>query len=86
LRLKKAAKTFAGEMDTENKSLPFHTNTTEKMTTSTAADQAFRSDGDRMAGMSHSEVHYFNSYNHHGIHEEMLVGTPDTYLQGVRKA
>ena len=25
-------------------------------------------------GMSHSEVHYFNSYNHHGIHEEMLVG------------
>jgi len=27
---------------------------------------------DRLAGMSHSEVHYFNSYNHHGIHEEML--------------
>lgn len=26
-----------------------------------------------MSGMSHSEVHYFNSYNHHGIHEEMLV-------------
>ena len=23
--------------------------------------------------MEHSEVHYFNSYNHHGIHEEMLV-------------
>ncbi|MCJ1440673.1 MAG: type I protein arginine N-methyltransferase Rmt1 [Stictis urceolatum] len=22
--------------------------------------------------MDHSEVHYFNSYNHHGIHEEML--------------
>ena len=27
---------------------------------------------DALAGMSHSEVHYFNSYNHHGIHEEML--------------
>jgi type I protein arginine methyltransferase len=27
---------------------------------------------DKMAGMPHSEVHYFNSYNHHGIHEEML--------------
>ncbi|KAL2358628.1 S-adenosyl-L-methionine-dependent methyltransferase [Cryomyces antarcticus] len=27
---------------------------------------------DRLAGMEHSEVHYFNSYNHHGIHEEML--------------
>ncbi|CZS90978.1 histone-arginine methyltransferase CARM1 [Rhynchosporium agropyri] len=25
-----------------------------------------------MKGMEHSEVHYFNSYNHHGIHEEML--------------
>ena len=24
------------------------------------------------ANMPHSEVHYFNSYNHHGIHEEML--------------
>ncbi|KAI4133312.1 MAG: hypothetical protein LQ347_002223 [Umbilicaria vellea] len=22
--------------------------------------------------MDHAEVHYFNSYNHHGIHEEML--------------
>ena len=29
--------------------------------------------GDAMEGMTHSEVHYFNSYNHHGIHEEMLV-------------
>ncbi|KAI9737108.1 MAG: type I protein arginine N-methyltransferase Rmt1 [Cirrosporium novae-zelandiae] len=28
--------------------------------------------GDRFAGMEHSEAHYFNSYNHHGIHEEML--------------
>lgn len=27
---------------------------------------------DPMAGMAHSEAHYFNSYNHHGIHEEML--------------
>ncbi|KAI9704349.1 MAG: type I protein arginine N-methyltransferase Rmt1 [Candelina mexicana] len=27
---------------------------------------------DKTAGMAHSEVHYFNSYNHHGIHEEML--------------
>ena len=27
---------------------------------------------DPLAGLSHSEVHYFNSYNHHGIHEEML--------------
>ncbi|KAI9821379.1 MAG: type I protein arginine N-methyltransferase Rmt1 [Thelocarpon impressellum] len=26
----------------------------------------------RLAKMEHSEVHYFNSYNHHGIHEEML--------------
>ncbi|KAF1812928.1 S-adenosyl-L-methionine-dependent methyltransferase [Eremomyces bilateralis CBS 781.70] len=27
---------------------------------------------DRFKGMAHSEAHYFNSYNHHGIHEEML--------------
>jgi hypothetical protein len=27
---------------------------------------------DPMEGMEHSEAHYFNSYNHHGIHEEML--------------
>ncbi|KAH8151194.1 uncharacterized protein LAJ45_04896 [Morchella importuna] len=26
----------------------------------------------KMEGMEHSEVHYFQSYNHHGIHEEML--------------
>lgn len=25
-----------------------------------------------LAKMDHAEVHYFNSYNHHGIHEEML--------------
>jgi len=30
------------------------------------------SDKDLLAGMAHSEAHYFNSYNHHGIHEEML--------------
>ncbi|KAK4541183.1 type I protein arginine N-methyltransferase Rmt1 [Oleoguttula mirabilis] len=35
-----------------------------------AADQS--KNGDAMEGMTHSEVHYFNSYNHHGIHEEML--------------
>ncbi|KAK0965989.1 Nuclear SAM-dependent mono-and asymmetric methyltransferase [Friedmanniomyces endolithicus] len=28
--------------------------------------------GDPMTGLAHSEAHYFNSYNHHGIHEEML--------------
>jgi len=27
---------------------------------------------DRMAGMDHEEVRYFTSYDHHGIHEEML--------------
>ncbi|RYP56508.1 hypothetical protein DL771_011827 [Monosporascus sp. 5C6A] len=26
----------------------------------------------QLKGMTHSEQHYFNSYNHHGIHEEML--------------
>ncbi|KAI9796238.1 MAG: type I protein arginine N-methyltransferase Rmt1 [Piccolia ochrophora] len=26
----------------------------------------------QLAKMAHSEAHYFNSYNHHGIHEEML--------------
>jgi len=30
------------------------------------------SGGDPMAGLAHGEAHYFNSYNHHGIHEEML--------------
>ncbi|OQO01358.1 Protein arginine N-methyltransferase 1 [Cryoendolithus antarcticus] len=30
------------------------------------------SNGSKGAELSHSEVHYFNSYNHHGIHEEML--------------
>jgi len=27
---------------------------------------------ERLKSMEHSEQHYFNSYNHHGIHEEML--------------
>ncbi|KAF2241617.1 arginine n-methyltransferas-like protein [Trematosphaeria pertusa] len=27
---------------------------------------------DPLSEMAHSEAHYFNSYNHHGIHEEML--------------
>ncbi|KAI5303376.1 hypothetical protein KEM56_007616 [Ascosphaera pollenicola] len=27
---------------------------------------------DRMVGMDHAEVRYFTSYDHHGIHEEML--------------
>lgn len=27
---------------------------------------------DKLQAMDHSEQHYFNSYNHHGIHEEML--------------
>lgn len=27
---------------------------------------------DRLAGLDAAELHYFNSYNHHGIHEEML--------------
>lgn len=41
----------------------------------TTADQT--KGGDAMEGMTHSEVHYFNSYNHHGIHEEMLVSFPN---------
>lgn len=27
---------------------------------------------DRLAGLDHNEVRYFTSYDHHGIHEEML--------------
>ncbi|KAF7122821.1 hypothetical protein CNMCM5793_000931 [Aspergillus hiratsukae] len=30
------------------------------------------SSADRMVGMDHAEVRYFTSYDHHGIHEEML--------------
>ncbi|KXL48128.1 hypothetical protein M433DRAFT_76650 [Acidomyces richmondensis BFW] len=41
------------------------------MANSVAEKPALKTD-EPMAGMSHSEVHYFNSYNHHGIHEEML--------------
>ena len=39
------------------------------------ADMAKLSTEERMAGMEHSEVRYFTSYDHHGIHEEMLVRT-----------
>ncbi|KAF1959583.1 S-adenosyl-L-methionine-dependent methyltransferase [Byssothecium circinans] len=35
-------------------------------------DGSSTSKADPLAGMAHSEAHYFNSYNHHGIHEEML--------------
>ncbi|KAJ9631609.1 Nuclear SAM-dependent mono-and asymmetric methyltransferase [Taxawa tesnikishii (nom. ined.)] len=41
------------------------------MSTSAEQQHALKGD-DRLAGLAHSEVHYFNSYNHHGIHEEML--------------
>jgi 2-polyprenyl-3-methyl-5-hydroxy-6-metoxy-1,4-benzoquinol methylase len=34
--------------------------------------EAIMAADDRMKGLEHSEAHYFNSYNHHGIHEEML--------------
>ncbi|KAF2398423.1 S-adenosyl-L-methionine-dependent methyltransferase [Trichodelitschia bisporula] len=37
-----------------------------------ASSQPALAASDPMAGMAHSEAHYFNSYNHHGIHEEML--------------
>ena len=40
--------------------------------TNTVANQPNLRADDRLAGLAHSEVHYFNSYNHHGIHEEML--------------
>ena len=36
------------------------------------ADPTAKNGIDPSTGMAHSEVHYFNSYNHHGIHEEML--------------
>ncbi|OCL12689.1 arginine n-methyltransferas-like protein [Glonium stellatum] len=42
------------------------------MASNTASTQPPLKVGDRLAGMEHSEAHYFNSYNHHGIHEEML--------------
>ncbi|OCK83882.1 arginine n-methyltransferas-like protein [Lepidopterella palustris CBS 459.81] len=42
------------------------------MTSNTASSQPSLKGGNRIADMEHSEAHYFNSYNHHGIHEEML--------------
>lgn len=41
----------------------------------------------RLAGLAHSEVHYFNSYNHHGIHEEMLKDDVRTrsYMDAILK-
>ncbi|GAW25240.1 putative HNRNP arginine N-methyltransferase [Rosellinia necatrix] len=39
----------------------------------------------QLKDMAHSEQHYFNSYNHHGIHEEMLVCIPPPLPQ-VREA
>ncbi|OXV09020.1 hypothetical protein Egran_03213 [Elaphomyces granulatus] len=42
-------------------------------TNNTATDTPWTSSSaDRMAGMDHAEVRYFTSYDHHGIHEEML--------------
>ena len=38
----------------------------------TVADLANMTTEERMSGMEHSEVRYFTSYDHHGIHEEML--------------
>ncbi|RMZ78248.1 hypothetical protein DV737_g3994, partial [Chaetothyriales sp. CBS 132003] len=38
----------------------------------TVAEMANMTTEERMAGMEHSEVRYFTSYDHHGIHEEML--------------
>lgn len=40
--------------------------------TNAASSQLPLTAKDPMDGMAHSEAHYFNSYNHHGIHEEML--------------
>ena len=39
---------------------------------STMEELANMSTEERMSGMEHSEVRYFTSYDHHGIHEEML--------------
>ena len=38
----------------------------------TMADLAGMTTEERMKDMEHSEVRYFTSYDHHGIHEEML--------------
>ncbi|KAF5008525.1 hypothetical protein F66182_15642, partial [Fusarium sp. NRRL 66182] len=37
-----------------------------------AAEGGITSSADRMVGADHAEVRYFTSYDHHGIHEEML--------------
>ncbi|EEP82462.1 HNRNP arginine N-methyltransferase [Uncinocarpus reesii 1704] len=37
-----------------------------------APKASITSSADRMVGMDHAEVRYFTSYDHHGIHEEML--------------
>ncbi|KAF2191351.1 arginine n-methyltransferas-like protein [Zopfia rhizophila CBS 207.26] len=42
------------------------------MTSNAASSQPGLKSSDPLASMAHSEAHYFNSYNHHGIHEEML--------------
>ncbi|QQK41650.1 Histone H4 arginine methyltransferase RmtA [Penicillium digitatum] len=42
------------------------------MDTGSDTPQGITSSADRMVGMEHSEVRYFTSYDHHGIHEEML--------------
>ncbi|KAF2789514.1 arginine n-methyltransferas-like protein [Melanomma pulvis-pyrius CBS 109.77] len=42
------------------------------MTHNAAPAASAHKDGDALSAMAHSEAHYFNSYNHHGIHEEML--------------
>ncbi|GAM39652.1 type I ribosomal protein arginine N-methyltransferase [Talaromyces pinophilus] len=36
------------------------------------AEGGITSSADRMVGADHAEVRYFTSYDHHGIHEEML--------------
>jgi len=38
----------------------------------TSGPSEILSSADRMVGMDHAEVRYFTSYDHHGIHEEML--------------
>ncbi|KAF3404379.1 Protein arginine N-methyltransferase 1, partial [Talaromyces pinophilus] len=43
-----------------------------KLTSKTMAEGGITSSADRMVGADHAEVRYFTSYDHHGIHEEML--------------
>ncbi|KAF2865885.1 arginine n-methyltransferas-like protein [Massariosphaeria phaeospora] len=42
------------------------------MADNAASSQPAPKAGAALSQMAHSEAHYFNSYNHHGIHEEML--------------